>query len=507
MADPAASPDPELLNADARLELLESVGCAIWVYDGQDVLYVNREMEAVTGYGRDELLQPQFFSGLIHPDDREMIVARGQARVRGEQVPEDYEVRFVAQNGDVKTMAIHGRRTQLGKRWVSVVSAIDVTELSQARRSVREGAAQLRALLNAIPASIILTDDRGKPTFVNRHWLEFTDQPYDEAMGRGTAPLIHTDDVDEATRRWREARRERMAYEIEYRIRDRHGEYRWQLFRIRPAISEEGKLLGWTSVSIDVHETRELREQLQATVDQLASAIHAKDEVLGLISHELRTPLTTILGNASYLGRHAHEIASGEVVEFATELQRDARRLYAVIENMLVLSRLGSGETIETEPIRVNRLVEEVISEYRERSPARRFELKMPDDLPLGMANPTYFRQVLGNLISNADKYSPPGGPITVTVAPQEKLLETSVIDCGPGIPAEDVEQVFSPFFRSSHHSTFHGLGLGLTVCQRLVELQGGAITVRNIPEGGCSFRFTTPIAELDLETDEASAP
>ncbi len=493
----------ELLDAGARLGLLDAVGCAIWVYDGQNVLYLNREMERLTGYTRKEMLRPQFFENLIHHDDRDMIVERGRARVRGEAVPEDYDVRFLARDGSVKSMAIHGRRTQVDGRWVSVVSAVDVTELEDARRTVREGTTQLRALLNAVPATIIVTDDRGKPTFVNRYWLEFTGQPLEQAMQRGTAPLIHPDDVKGASRRWSEAQRKRAAYEIEYRIRDRHGEFRWQVFRIRPAISEEGQLIAWTAVSIDVHETRELREQLQVSVEQLADAINAKDEVLGLISHELRTPLTTLLGNASYLGRHADDISGEALAEFAAELQRDARRLYAIIENMLVLSRLGAGETIETEPVRLSRLAEEAITEFRERSPARHLEVAVPGNAPLVMANPVYFKQVLGNLLSNADKYSPAEGPIAVSITAADGFLVTQVTDCGSGIPAEDVEHVFSPFFRSSQHSTFTGIGLGLTVCQRLVELQGGQITVRNLPEGGCAFSFTTPLADIEDEVDE----
>jgi PAS domain S-box-containing protein len=493
--------DPgDILDAQTRLELLESVGSGIWVYDGQDVLYVNRAMEVLTGYNRQEMLQPGFFERLIHPDDRDMIVERGQARVRGETVPEDYEVRILALNGEVRTLAIHGRRAQIDGRWVSVVSAVDVSELREARRSVREGAAQLRALLNAVPATIIVTNERGKPAFVNRHWLEFTGQPLEEAMQHGTAPLIHPDDLEDAARRWVEAQRDRIAYEIEYRIRDRHGDYRWQLFRIRPVISEEGHLFGWTSVSIDVEETRELREQLQLTIDQLASAIRAKDEVLGLISHELRTPLTTILGNAAYLFRHSGRVSAEEVAEFAAELQRDGRRLYTLIENMLVLSRLGAGETIDTEPVRVNHLVNEVVAEFSERVPARPVTVTMGDSLRLGLANPSYFKQTLGNLLSNADKYSPPGAPIAVEVDERDGFLETSVTDAGPGIPADDVDHVFSPFFRSRQHSTFHGLGLGLTVCQRLVELQGGRINVRNLAAGGCRFEFSTPVADFEVE-------
>jgi PAS domain S-box-containing protein len=171
-------------------------------------------------------------------------------------------------------------------RRVSVVSAVDVTALHEAKATIREGSVQLTALLNAVPAHIITTDSLGKPTFVNRHWLEFTGQTREEAMRNGTARLMHENDWATAQAAWRSALKSCEPYEIEYRIRDRNGDFRWQMFRIRPVKDASGACYGWTSVSVDVHETRELRTELERTIRQLADAIDAKDEVFGLISHE-----------------------------------------------------------------------------------------------------------------------------------------------------------------------------------------------------------------------------
>jgi PAS domain S-box-containing protein len=489
--------EPHVLGGDASLELLDQVGCGIWVYDGEDIRYVNHALEDLTGYSRAELLQPSFFQKLVHDDDREFMIERGHARLRGEPVPEQYEVKIVHRDGRVRTLAIHAKRVCLNQVPVSVVSATDVTPLREAEQAVRDGTNRLMAFLNAVPAHIIATNPQGKPTFVNRHWLEFTGQSLEEAMAHGTAPLIHPDDVAEASRRWAEARRNAEAYEIEYRVRDREGTYRWQMFRIQPVVSEQDQLLGWTSISIDVHETRQLREELQETIAKLADAIASKDEVLGLISHELRTPLTTLMGNASYLLRHGESLGEEGRAGVAADLAADSRRLYAVIENMLVLSRMETGAQLETEPARLNRLVETVIEEFSQRSPAREIRLEAPETLPLVLVNPTYYKQVVGNLLSNADKYSPATGAITVTLGVEDNMLVTSVLDSGPGIQEDELDRVFAPFFRSSGHAKLTGTGLGLTVCRRLVELHGGTISVRNLEGGGCRFWFTTPIPDF----------
>ena len=489
------------LDRDARLELLDSVGCGVWVYDGQDTRYVNRALSEITGFTKAELLTPSFFEKLIYAEDREMIVARGQARLRGEDVPEQYEIRITDRAGEIRTLAIHARLLVLDTGPVSVVSATDLTPLKEAQRTIRDGTVAVLTLLDSLPAHIIGTDPAGKPTYVNNHWLEFTGQSRAEAMATGTAKLIHPEDRKRAARAWSAAKKAEEAYEVDYRVRDRHGEFRWQNFRIWPVKSPAGVLQGWTSVSVDVQDAKELEEQLMLANQQLAEAVHAKDEVLGLISHELRTPLTTLLGNARFLRAHAEELDASARNGVAVDLENDARRLNAIIENMLVLSRASVGEHVEMEPILVRRLAESSINEFRVRVPSREVSLTAEGPLTFAMANPVHYQQILGNLLSNADKYSPAGLAIEVAIFAGPEWVSTAVGDHGPGIPEAEAAKVFDAFFRSPNQSArVHGVGLGLTVCQRLVELQGGAITVGNRAGGGCEFTFTVPVAAFEEE-------
>ncbi|MEO6399167.1 MAG: PAS domain-containing sensor histidine kinase [Tepidiformaceae bacterium] len=489
------------LDRDARLALLDTVCCGVWVYDGEDVRYVNRALSDITGFSREELLEPGFFAKLIHPDDRDSLLARGQARVRGETVPDQYEIRIIGRSGELRDLRIDARRVVFDVGPASVVSATDVTPLKDAQRAIREGTVQVRSLLHALPAHVIGTDATGKPTFVNNHWLEFTGQSRGEAMRTGTSSLMHDDDRKRAGRAWSAAKKAGEGYDIDYRVRDRHGDFRWQNFRIRPVKDRDEQVLGWVSVSVDIQDAKALQEQLELANDQLADAVHAKDEVLGLISHELRTPLTTLLGNARFLRTRADELTSEDRVRVATDLENDARRLYAIIENMLVLSRASVGEPAELEPARLVRLAESTLRDFQIRVPGREVSLISTGPPCFALANPTYYQQILGNLLSNADKYSPGGLPIDVTVSCGESVAATTVSDRGAGIPVDEIEKIFDPFFRSPKQSKrVSGAGLGLTVCQRLVELMDGTISVAPRDGGGCEFTFTLPAAEFDEE-------
>ena len=494
---PGSTPEAGLADAIApTLELLDVVGCGIWTYDGTDTRFVNRALAEITGYSCEELLQAGFFEHLIHPEDRDMIVERGRARVRGEEPPERYEIRIIHKTGEVRHLALHARRLDLATGPVSVVSAMDVTQWRDAERTIRDGTSAVIELLDSVPAHVITTNIDGKPTFVNRHWLEHTGQPHAEAMERGTAPLIHPDDVERATTAWLAAMRSGVGYDIEYRVTCNTGEYRWQQFRIRPLRNAAGTLNGWTSASVDVHESTELRRELERTNDQLEEAMRAKDEVLGMISHELRTPLTTLLGNARLLKRRGEQLSAIERHDVAADLEMDAVRLNAVIQNMLVLSHAGASGEVEMEPLRLERLAALAIEEFAVRNPHRTVKFECVPPLPLVLANPTYYQQILGNLLGNAAKYSPAEGAITVQLAADGPVMATRVLDEGAGIPDAELRHVFDPFYRSNRHTSVYGIGLGLTVCQRLAEIQGGTISVRNRPEGGCEFTFTTSIVE-----------
>ena len=162
--------------------------------------------------------------------------------------------------------------------------------------------------------------------------------------------------------------------------------------------------------------------EAQRTAAELRIANQAKDEFLGLVSHELRTPITTIFGNAQVLHYRGSRLDADTRDQAVADIEQESERLHRIIDNMLALSRLEAGREIETEPVVVDRMVERIVTSFRQRQKYRTIEIDNEPGLQPVAAEPVYFEQVLRNLLSNADKYSPPTEPVLVADAPRRRL-------------------------------------------------------------------------------------
>jgi PAS domain S-box-containing protein len=255
-----------------------------------------------------------------------------------------------------------------------------------------------------------------------------------------------------------------------------------------------------TRLSIALENLR-LYEDLRENAEELRRANSAKDEFLGLVSHELRTPLTSVRGNAEILVRSYGLIDDESRRRALQDIVAEGERLQRIIDNLLLLARMEQGYQLPDEPLLVIRVVEEVIARHRQLNPIRHFELKAsnrarPVSFPIG-----YLDQVIENLVSNAEKYSPSDEPITIEVERDDKQVSVRVLDRGSGISAGDAAQLFEPFFRSTAtQAKASGLGIGLAVCKRLIDAQGGSIWARPRSGGGTEFGFSLPVLDESIE-------
>lgn len=223
---------------------------------------------------------------------------------------------------------------------------------------------------------------------------------------------------------------------------------------------------------------------------QLASA--AKDEFLGLVSHELRTPLTGIYGAVRILRVRGDQLPPDDRADLLEILEHESERMNQLVEDLLVLSRLDLGQEVMLEPVMAARVIDKVIAGLNYIKGPREIEVDVEKGLPPVAAEPSFFEQVLRNLLNNAQKYSPAGMPLTVkAVRTPEGDVAVSVLDRGAGIAPEEADRIFEPFYRSPTAGMGKGLGIGLTVCKRLTEAQDGHIWAKPREGGGVEIGFT----------------
>lgn len=242
-------------------------------------------------------------------------------------------------------------------------------------------------------------------------------------------------------------------------------------------------------------------QESQHLLEELRRANETKDEFLGLVSHELRTPITTIFGGARLLRSRGDTLDEESRADVLEDIERESDRLHRIVEDLLVLARVELGESIAMEPVLLRRVAERTIWSFTRRRPGRPIELQTDTKLSPVQASAVYMEQILRNLITNADKYSPPGKPIDVWVRREGDEAVVSVMDRGAGLPPNELELIFERFYRSSGTAgQASGAGIGLTVCKRLMDAQGGRIWAEPREGGGLSVSLALPVYTESFE-------
>lgn len=221
-----------------------------------------------------------------------------------------------------------------------------------------------------------------------------------------------------------------------------------------------------------------------------------KTQFISTVSHELRSPLTPIVGYSEMLSMGG--FADSDVQEMAGEINRSAIHLQRLVEDILDLSRIESGQLkLAMADVDLVDVVSQAVRDFANASPIHQVRALVEGPLPPLAADPIRVKQVLHNLIGNAVKYSPEGGQILVAASVLEGEVRVSVSDEGPGIPPDKIARLFEMFYRVDSELTkkVRGTGIGLAICKSIVEGHGGRIWVESAVGKGSTFSFSLPLA------------
>ena len=393
----------------------------------------------------------------------------------------------------------------------------NISARKHAEDALRESESRFRGLVTATSDAIYR---------MNPDWSEMR-----QLRGKG-----FLDDADEPIRDWlmkyiaeedrpmvlariAEAIRTRSGFSLEHRVRRADGTLGWTLSRAVPLTDANGEIREWFGGAVDVTERKEAEAALRATLaerdaslseknraEERLQAINAelmevdrrKDQFLAMLGHELRNPLAAIQLAVTLLKRPAEQPRAGEMI------RRQTDHLVRLVDDLLEISRISTGKlTLKKQRTFVMNLVQQAVETCRPLIEDKQLELSVflpPAQIALE-ADPARLTQALANLLTNAAKYTPTGGRISLRAARESGDVVFRVKDTGMGIPREMLGKIFEAFIQGdqSLDRSAGGLGLGLALVRKIVELHGGTVAAHSDGPGqGSEFVLAVPTGQSE---------
>ncbi len=403
-----------------------------------------------------------------------------------------------------KTMLLNARRIDRDGAGAPLIllAMEDITERMRAERLLRQDHDWLDVTLSSIGDAVLATDTSAAITFLNPEAERLTGWTTQDARGREINEVLVL--INQDTRQLVENPVNRVLREgtivgmaTRTMLKTRDGREIPVADSGAPIRSSDGTLHGVVMVFRDITPRYEAEQELRAAKEAAEAASRTKSEFLATMSHELRTPLSVVIGYTDILSEGTFGPLMEQEVSALRMIRRNAFELLDLITAILDLSRMEAGRLpLEMKEIQVPALLEEIKAETQgvwEQSPLA-FVWNVTDKLPSLHTDPGKLKMVIKNLIGNAVKFTEQGS-IVVEAHGQQGGITISVSDTGIGIPPAEVRNIFEPFLQVERSTTrrYGGIGLGLHIVRRLLEMLGGTIEVQSTIGHGSTFRVWVP--------------
>jgi PAS domain S-box-containing protein len=464
----------------------------------------NASAERLFGYSAQEAIGRPI-SMLIPPERRGEEQALLERLRRGERVGH-FETRRVRKDGSTLdiSLTISPVKDASGRIVGASKVARDITGRVQIEQALRDSEQRFRTIADNMSQLAWTCDSLGNATWYNKRWLDYTGLSFEEMRGDGWSKVQHPEHLERVVGSVRRSAESGEPWEDTFPLRGKDGRYRWFLSRAVPIRDEDGRIASWFGTNTDVTEQFEAEEALRA-------ADRRKDEFLATLSHELRNPLASISSAVQVL--KLQERGSENLIQQKAReiIERQVTNLTSMVTDLLDLSRITSGHVrLNRQRVDVNPLIRHAVETVHTLVEKHGHELSTElCDAPVWVyGDSTRIEEVLVNLLSNAVKYTPDGGRITVHCenSPDGDHVTIRVRDTGIGIDAQFLPRIFELFSQADRSlaRSGGGLGIGLAIAHRVVELHGGTIEARS-PGVGQGSEFKVRLPAVPAPTDEAT--
>jgi PAS domain S-box-containing protein len=382
-----------------------------------------------------------------------------------------------------------------------ILAAEKATE--HALTALREdgGEERFRTLADNIAQLAWSADESGSIIWYNQRWYDYTGTTLDQVEGWGWQDLVHPDHAERVVAEIRRCFETGERWEDTFPLRGHDGDYRWFLSRAFPIRDAAGLVARWFGTHTDITDQRAAEEALR-------EADRHKTEFLAWLSHELRNPFGVVCTSLLVIKRAGTDSEQGR--DALSVINRQITQMGRLLEDLLDVTRIAKDKILlRRESADLNEIVRTVGDDHRElfEREGIHFEVRLTEPLPAHLDS-ARVRQIVGNLLLNAMKYTPRGGHVTLSVEARTHEGVIEVRDDGAGIPPGLIARIFEPLMQDSRtiHRSQGGLGLGLFVVKGLVALLGGTVGASSEGPGcGAVFTIRLPLSGAELATNEVS--
>ena len=367
-------------------------------------------------------------------------------------------------------------------------------KLQKSNLEIQERERQLRLLTEAIPQQIWRADASGRIEYCNQHLCEYIGKHSEALRGEAFYKVLHPEDEPLFRQEWQAALDRGERFEMEARIMGALGTYRWFLVRSIPQRAEDGHIVRWYGIHIDIEQQHNAQQDLVQAQEDLTrlSRTLSMAEMAASIAHELNQPLTAVVTHAyacrEWLRGETANLEKASVT--AEKIVQESTRASLVVSRVRALFRKDAQVR---ESVSMNRLIRELARVLRDEAIRRDVSIRLvlAEDLPKVEMDPVQIQQVLLNLATNGmDAMAEVRRPRELIIRSEKQgtgEILVAVEDHGPGVPAEAAARLFEPFFTTKPQGT----GMGLAICHSIVEAHNGRLWAENSTRGGAIFRFT----------------
>ncbi len=486
----------ERTRAQEQLKLvIRGTDAGIWDWNLlANEVYLSPRWKSMLGYQDHELPSGlEVWESRIHPEDHSRALATLRDHLAGKSDFYESEHRLRHKDGLFRWVLSRGvaLRDSSGRPMRIAGSHLDITAIKQAEAALRESELHFSAAFDDSPIGMDLVDLRGRFVRVNAAYCRMIGYTFEQLKGMHIREVTHPDDLprDEASLS-EFLTGQRRTYQTEKRYVRADGEVMWALLNVTMVVDANGQPLHFVGQVQDITQLKRDAEDLRRQAQELERSNQELDDFAYIASHDLKAPLRGIDNLSKWIAEDAKDSLSEASRDHLRKLRQRVARLERLLDDLLQYSRagqqMGDVMTIQTGPL-VRSVVELL-------TPPAGFVVTVANGMPQLTTYKTPLELVFRNLIDNAIKHHDRAeGRIEVSASNQGRLVEFTIRDDGPGIPAEYHDRIFRMFQTLKPRDEVEGSGIGLAVVKKVVERQGGQVTVESHSGRGTAFRFTWP--------------